>query len=157
MRSARQSINPLLEASETAEKRRKRLLGGIIPKQKTGALCPRFSLLLGMLIIRRYRVEITADNIKLIHSRETPLCPQCGYVMSGYDKRRRSVICDDGRKDIYLLRRLHCPLCQSLHLEIPDCIQPQKHYAADIIADTIAGAVNYCPADNSTVRRWKKK
>lgn len=128
-----------------------------MPEQKARALCPCFSLFMAMLKIRRYRIEITADNIKLIHSQETPLCPVCGYLMSGYDKRRRSVIRDDGQKDIYLLRRLRCPLCKSLHLEIPDCIEPQKHYAADIIAATISGIVSYCPADNSTIRRWKKK
>jgi hypothetical protein len=40
---------------------------------------------------------------------------------------------------------------------MPDKMQPQKHYAADLIAQAVAGTVAYCPADNSTIRRWKKK
>lgn len=111
---------------------------------------------MAMLIIRHYHTETTAGNVKLIHSQETPLCPVCGYLMSGYDKRRRSVIRDDGQKEIYLLRRLRCPRCQSLHLEIPDCIEPQKHYAAQLIADAAAGLTMCCPAEKSTIRRWRK-
>lgn len=149
-------IKPLSEPPETAKKRRKGITRGIIPKQKARVLCPCFLLYTPMLIIRRYQIETTADNLKQVHSQETPLCPVCGYLMSGYDKRRRCVIRADGQKEIYLLRRLHCPCCNRLHLEIPDCIEPQKHYAADIIADTTAGVINYCPADDSTIRRWKK-
>lgn len=149
-------IKPLSEALETAKKRRKGLLRGIIPKQKARVICPCFLLCVAMLIIKHYRIEETADNLKQVHSTETPLCPQCGYLMSGYDKRRRSVIRADGEKEIYLLRRFYCPCCNRLHLEMPDFIEPQKHYAADIIADTTAGIIDYCPADNSTIRRWKK-
>lgn len=113
-------------------------------------------LFLLMLIVKRYRVETIADNIKLVYSQETPLCPVCNFLMSGYDKRRRSVIRDDGEREIYLLRRFRCPQCKSIHLQIPDCIEPQKHYAAEIISNTITGAADCCPADNSTIRRWKK-
>ena len=36
---------------------------------------------------KHYRIEITADNIKLVHTQEMPLCPVCNFLMSGYDKR----------------------------------------------------------------------
>lgn len=118
---------------------------------------PLLLLYMAMLIIKCYRVEIAGNGIKTVSSRETPLCPLCGVLMSGYDKRKRTVICDDGSREVYLLRRYRCPQCKRLHLAIPDCIEPQKHYAAETIAATIAGVISHCPADNSTIRRWKKK
>ena len=94
--------------------------------------------------------------MRIVHSNALPLCPKCQYLMSGYDKRRRSVICDSGEKVVYILRRFRCPLCEAIHLEIPDCIAPKKHYAADVIKDTIDGTIDFCSADDSTMRRWKK-
>jgi len=129
------------------------MLRGTLPNDKAGATCLCFLL---MLIVKHYRVENTVDNVKVICSQEPPLCPACNFLMSGYDKRLRFVIRDDGEKETYLLRRFRCPRCKSIHLQIPDCIEPQKHYAAKIICNTISGAADYCPADNSTIRRWKK-
>lgn len=56
-----------------------------------------------------------------------------------------------------LLRRLRCSHCGRLHLEIPDVMQPQKHYAAEVIRKVEAGELGSCPADDSTIRRWKKE
>lgn len=109
-----------------------------------------------MLIVKHYQIETIYKNTKVVYSREAPLCPVCNFLMSGYDKRKRFVIRDDGQKEIFILHRFRCPQCKSIHLQIPDCIEPQKHYAAKIIYDALIGTNDYCPVDNSTIRRWKK-
>ena len=109
-----------------------------------------------MLIVKRYREEEQADGTRVIYNLDRPRCPVCGGYLCGYDRRRRVVLDDMGRSVAYLLRRLWCAQCRRLHLEAPDSIQPQMHYAAQLIAGTISGAVNSCPADDSTIRRWKK-
>lgn len=109
-----------------------------------------------MLIITAYREELRADGVRVIHNLDRPACPECGRRLSGYDRRRRVLLDDRGKPSVYLLRRLWCAKCRRLHLEAPDCIQPQKHYAAQLIAGTVSGAVECCPADDSTIRRWKK-
>lgn len=109
-----------------------------------------------MLIVKRYREEERADGTRAIYNLDRPLCPVCGGSLRGYDRRRRVVLDDAGTPVVYLLRRLWCAECRRLHLEAPDTIRPQKHYAAQLIAGTISGAVSSCPADDSTIRRWKK-
>ncbi|WP_420544253.1 DUF6431 domain-containing protein [Tepidanaerobacter acetatoxydans] len=34
---------------------------------------------------------------------------------------------------------------------------PKKHYEARVIQDVLSGKTDSCPADNSTIRRWRKK
>lgn len=109
-----------------------------------------------MLIITAFREDLRADGVRVIHNLDRPACPECGRKPSGYDRRRRVLLDDRGEPSVYLLRRLWCANCRRLHLEAPDCIQPQKHYTAQLIAGTVSGAVECCPADDSTIRRWKK-
>ena len=48
-----------------------------------------------------------------------------------------------------------CRECGRIHIELPDFMQPNKHYAAAVIEAAIDGARRDCPADNSTISRWK--
>jgi len=109
-----------------------------------------------MIIATRYTVDYdeTRDAYK-IRNMESPFCPDCGTLLSGYDTRRRHVIDGLGIVSWYLLRRLRCPSCQKLHLELPDFMQPKKHYETQLIKDALDGSSDSCPADNSTIRRWK--
>lgn len=109
-----------------------------------------------MLIVEHYSIEIKPDGVREVVARSPPYCPVCGYLMSGYDKRRRGVIESDGSKTIYSLRRLYCGRCRRLHLEIPASIAPNKHYSAQTIAETVSGKAAHCPAESSTMRRWRK-
>lgn len=109
-----------------------------------------------MVIVERYREAMRSDGVRVIYNLDRPLCPACGGSLSGYDHRRRVALDDIGQPSIYLLRRLWCVRCRRLHLEIPDSIQPHKHYSAQLITGTIFGMVDSCPADDSTIRRWKK-
>jgi len=87
---------------------------------------------------------------------DTPICPDCGEALTVRDSKKRTVIDSDGNKEIYSLRRLFCSKCSKLHLEIPDCIEPNKHYKRVIIEKVRSGNIEDCPADDRTISRWKK-
>lgn len=84
-------------------------------------------------------------------------CPYCGNLLTGYDTRKRIVIGDDRKPTTFLLRRLRCGTCRKLHLEIPSFIAPHKHYSAETIRQVLQEGGKLCPADDSTIRRWKQK
>jgi len=56
------------------------------------------------------------------------------------------------------LRRLECELCGASHREMPDIIQPYKHYDSEAIQFVLdsPGKALECLADESTKRRWKR-
>jgi hypothetical protein len=58
-----------------------------------------------------------------------------------------------------LLRRLRCEDCKELHTELPDIIQPYKHYDSAAIQSVLDGSEDSdtCVADNSTIHRWKSE
>ena len=110
-----------------------------------------------MLVATRYTVSFDASaGVYVVKNNDAPVCPECGSPLSGYDRRRRKAICQDGSVRIYLLRRLRCPRCGTLHTEIPDILIPHKHYEADVINAVRSGNDALCPADDSTICRWKK-
>ncbi|MCL2703622.1 MAG: DUF6431 domain-containing protein [Defluviitaleaceae bacterium] len=110
-----------------------------------------------MIIISRYNLVKDPDSDVLhVRNLDAPLCPLCGSLCSGYDSRPRRVIVNDGNATVYLLRRVRCPVCKSLHREIPDFMRPRKHYAAAVIDDVLNGGGADCPADNATIWRWRK-
>jgi hypothetical protein len=57
----------------------------------------------------------------------------------------------------FSLRRLKCQSCSKHHRELPNIIQPFKHYDSETIQLVIDGEpdVAMCVADDSTMRRWK--
>ena len=106
----------------------------------------------------RYMVEkLEGRDEYCILNRDAPLCPICGALLSGYDTRARHIVSGEGRSIWFRLRRLRCPVCCCLHLEVPDFVRANKHYTADMIAAVIAGGADDCPADNSTIRRWRNE
>ncbi len=110
-----------------------------------------------MIIATRYTTEYDeARGTYKIRNMEAPVCPDCGLLLSGYDTRARHVIDNSGEVRWFLLRRLRCNGCCKLHLELPDFMQPKKHYEAQLINDVLAGRSDFCPADDSTIRRWKR-
>ena len=110
-----------------------------------------------MIIATLYSVERAPDGQSyMIKNKEAPLCPDCGQLLSGYDRRRRHVIDGAGMVFWFQLRRLKCKSCNKLHIELPDFMAPNKHYDARLIEDVISDRSNFCPADDSTIRRWKK-
>lgn len=85
-----------------------------------------------------------------------PHCPSCNALMTDRDRRKRAVKDSEGQTYIFSLRRLQCPECAQIHLELPDFIKPYKRYDKATIEAVISGNCDCCAADNSTIRRWKK-
>jgi predicted RNA-binding Zn-ribbon protein involved in translation (DUF1610 family) len=84
-------------------------------------------------------------------------CPLCGGELHYRDRKSRSSLNLAGENQHFSLRRLRCKQCERLHTEIPDTIQPFKHYDSATIQCVIEGSekASECVADNSTMRRWK--
>ena len=110
-----------------------------------------------MIITRYYEIDFDNEkNLYIVRSKDAPLCPDCKKLLSGYDSRKRRVIGSDGKPYYFRLRRLKCLSCGHLHLEVLDLIAPGKHYSAEVIREAVTGRSDSCPADDSTIRRWKK-
>jgi len=111
-----------------------------------------------MIISTKYIIEqAEGEGIFRIKNLDAPLCPDCGSLCSGYDTRTRPVIGDDGAAVVYKLRRVRCPVCEVLHTEQPDFMRPRKRYAAAVIDDVMTGRGESCPADDRTMRRWRRE
>ena len=77
-----------------------------------------------MVTATRYMVEkLEGRDEHRILNRDAPLCPTCGALLSGYDTRARHIVSSEGRSIWFRLRRLRCPVCCRLHLEVPDFVQ----------------------------------
>jgi len=108
-----------------------------------------------MVTVADYTVEKLPGAYR-IRARDPPMCPACGVPLSGYDTRTRHVVDSSGKALTFQLRRLRCPACHKLHLELPDFIRAYKHYSAPVIQAVEEGDPAACPADDSTIRRWRK-
>lgn len=108
-----------------------------------------------MVIIEKYSKDISADGLIFIRADEPCDCPICGGKLRVRDSKKRRVINQSGDKEFYRLRRLKCKDCGTMHTEIPDCIVPYKHYAAEVIEAELLALRGDCPADNITSWRWK--
>lgn len=110
-----------------------------------------------MVTITDYAIEYDPQKaVYCIVCRETLFCPLCGGKLSGYDTRRRHIVDYAGNTYWLLLHRYRCPQCKKLHVAAPSFVIPKKHYEATVIVDAKAGKVDFCPADNSTIRRWRR-
>lgn len=95
-------------------------------------------------------------DIYRIVNNDIIVCPSCNKSLKVRDSRKRKVKDSSGKEYIFQLRRLYCPVCNQMHLEIPDFIKPQKHYFKLTIENTLSNRITYCAADDSTIRRWQK-
>ena len=101
-----------------------------------------------MVIISEYDVIATGNSEYFCRSYETPACPCCSGDLIYRDRRRRIMRTFGGKASYIQLRRLRCLACRRLHLELPDCLVPQKHYALEVVEDVLDGAST--PEDEST-------
>lgn len=138
-------------------------LCGIIPNNccanKSGGFLHSAPLAIGrafMIITDNYTLECEPQRKAYrVHSRTAPYCPRCGFLMSGYDNLRRKAIDSTGAVYWLLVRRLRCSRCNSYHIELPSILAPFKQYEESVIC-CANEKQSSCPAESSTMRRWKK-
>lgn len=109
-----------------------------------------------MIIIYHYQI-VTKNGLYYAKSEGTIFCPICGGRLKVRDSRRRQIISADGKVRVFSLRRLRCMSCGKLHEELPDLFLPHKHYSREVIENYLSGALCFCPAENSTIYRWRKE
>lgn len=110
-----------------------------------------------LIISKKYLKRYTYKHEFTIDSRDRKVCPLCCGSLFVRGSRRRKVKEVDGKVAIYRLKRFKCKKCGKMHTEIPDCIIPYKRYSAEVIETELTGGSNQsCPAEKSTIRRWKK-
>ena len=63
----------------------------------------------------------------------------------------------DGQCIVLSIRRLRCKTCGKIHTQLPDLVQPFKHYASRVIQKVLDGRSEGCCAEDSTIRRWKRE
>jgi len=107
-----------------------------------------------MLVITEYTVLFHNGYYYAVATKQS-VCPVCGVALTVRDSRKRKVKDASGKEYIFKLRRLRCIHCSQVHLEIPDCLSPNKHYFRASISAVKDGSIDYCAADDSTIRRWK--
>lgn len=112
-----------------------------------------------MIVLSQYSVSYDSRReLYLIRALvDLPFCPSCSRQMRAFGYRRRRVIADDGVARFYELQRLRCDACRSVQLWIPSFIQPGKYYDVRTIRAAISGSSEECPAEDSTIRRWKQQ
>ena len=112
----------------------------------------------GMISLSSFSVKYNEEKkyFQVITS-ESPTCPHDGGRLEYRDSVRRTVLNMYSEATLYLLRRLLCSVCGALHRELPNTIQPYKHYGSEVIQAVIddSGDAACCAADDSTIRRWK--
>lgn len=107
-----------------------------------------------MIIISQYKLKRNSESEFFVKSSETSFCPVCGGALCSRDRRRRKVILKDGRCIVLFIRRLRCKNCGKIHAELPNLVQPFKHYASSVIQKVLNGHSEDCCAEDSTIRRW---
>lgn len=76
-----------------------------------------------MIIATDYTIKMLGNRYYVLNH-EIPTCPQCGASLKTFDSKKRKITLDSGEIRNYSLRRLQCPLCDSIYLEIPDFMKP---------------------------------
>jgi len=114
----------------------------------------------GMISVSSFELEYNkVKKYFSIKSMEILICSLCGGGVEYRDSVFRYVknMLSETRR--FLLRRLRCQICGKLHRELPDIIQPFKHYESDVIQSVIDDSedAKKCGADNRTMRRWKSE
>lgn len=112
-----------------------------------------------VIVVSRYSIKYDSQRgVYVVRGvDDIPPCPGCGARLRLFGHRLRHVIDGAGIVRWYELRRLRCDACRSVHLELPAFIAAGKYYDARTIKRVAEGILDDCPAEDSTIRRWKQK
>ena len=96
-----------------------------------------------MIIVPKFELKYNEKTEKysiVVEKADTSTgCPLCEGFLKYRDAINRDVTDRFGEVWHFRLRRLRCMLCKTLHREIPDIIQPFKHYSSDVIQCVLDG------------------
>lgn len=106
-----------------------------------------------MIILNNYIIKRKKDYYIIIP--QEPIKCECGGVPVARGSKKRTLITNDGEKQVFSLKRMYCPECDRLHIVLPDVFIPYKHYEKQAIEGIIQGENDCCAADDSTLYRWK--
>ena len=112
-----------------------------------------------MLIVPSFRLKYNSETgVHTVFVEGCHPCPLCEGILTYRDRRLRKSKDLVGGVRLFLLRRLLCENCRKLHTEIPDIIQPYKHYDSNTIQSVLDRSVDAlaCEASGSTTRRWER-
>lgn len=107
-----------------------------------------------MIQIKNYHLYKKKDSF--VVEPDEPIQCSCGGKVIKRGSKGRYIINNEGVRNRYILKRVYCPVCNKLHMVVPDFIKPYKHYDKNVI-DGVRNNTNKCSAaDNATLYRWKK-
>lgn len=115
-----------------------------------------------MYITAKYILTLESSGEYLCKNLEKPICPCCGTKLKYRDTRRRIMKKEGGVVIFLMLRRLFCRKCRRLHIELPACLSPYKHYDVEVIEGVIDGIVTEDDLDSenypcaATMERWRE-
>ena len=111
-------------------------------------------------MVSDYTVTYDEEENILVKCSVTSYCPICGGALSYRDTCERIMLLEGRERRNYIIRRLKCCHCGRLHRELPDCLAPYKHYAAEVISGTLDGVITSEDEDYAdypcvaTMKRW---
>ena len=101
-------------------------------------------------------------RIFLIESSAISYCPVCGEPLIYRDTCKRVMLLEGRERRVYVIRRLKCRKCETLHRELPDILVPYKHYAAEVVSGVLEGCITSEDEDcaeypcQTTMYRWQR-
>lgn len=113
-----------------------------------------------MVIIKHYSLKCKEhSDLFYVKSREESHCPYCEGGFKVIGSRKRTLLRQDGSECGLIIRRLRCTSCEKISHELPDMVVPYKRYETDAVAEALEEELPFeessCPAELSTIRRWK--
>lgn len=92
---------------------------------------------------------------------ENNRCTKCNGKTKYYDKTRRIIRLNGGKKSFIFVDRYRCEMCGFIHRILPDHTIPYKHYDSEIITGVLDGLITeetYGYEDypcEMTMKRWR--
>ena len=108
-----------------------------------------------MLIIEQYFLYRSSTHVIHITNDNEPQCPACGNLLRFIGTYRRKLRDSEYRDDTFIVRKLRCDACKSIHAELPSLFIPYKQYSRKGMEDAVYNPNTSFSGEESTIRRWR--
>ena len=111
-----------------------------------------------MIILTEYELDENPLQVFFVRSLEPFFCPRCqSDKKTVIGSRNRTLIRSTGIKIKLRIRRLRCKGCKTIHHELPSEVIPYKRHEAESIEAVLEEKdLLYTPAEELTLKRWRK-